>query len=82
MAAQLADECGVVAGAFTAASDALVDCGAGQWRGAQVAVLRDRSEQRYACGGAGHSPAAHMLVERVLAAEQSDDGGASARVEC
>lgn len=70
----LRDQSRVVARAFGAASDGLLDGGTGKVRGAEVAVFGNGPEQRCPRRGAGHSPAAQMIVERVPVAEQPDDG--------
>lgn len=52
--------------------DGLVNRSTRKCSAAQVAVLGDGPEQRCACGGAGHSPTAHMRVERFGLAELPD----------
>ena len=72
VSAEPLNEGGVVTCALGAATDGLVDRGAGDRCSAEVAVLGDGAEQRYACGNPRRSLAALMLIKRLVAAQQSD----------
>lgn len=80
MPTEFGDGRGVVTGVCGAAANGLVDGSPGQRREAEVAVLRDSPQQRCS-GGARHSPATHMSVERFQLTQQADDGRSAAGVE-